>query len=130
MPNGLALLVLLDGDEPDDKDGSLAPPLSQTVKIHEHPEAGVMVRFVLADGRTIDIVPEFFRYKVGVNSAPGQRAYDRVWLYAGLTVAILAVTDWINAGLDDEPAGWFKHPYTKRERRYIGGTFVERYGER
>ena len=43
------------------------------------PEKGVFQQVYVEDGRQIDLCPELFYWKVGLDKGPGQLSYDSVW---------------------------------------------------
>jgi hypothetical protein len=80
---------------------------------------------ILADGRSIWVIPTFFGARVCIAKAPVCMWFDDLWCYNGSTfrddvsvddwrrIAVLAALAWDG---DGEPAGWTKHPATGRYR--------------
>ena len=64
---------------------------------------------------TVDVIPLMFTAAIVITPLGGTTGYDDRWCYRSLPEAFAAAEAW-DVDVDEEPAGWFRHPMTGRRR--------------
>lgn len=79
----------------------------------------------LPDGRWATCTPMAFgNVRLLVSESRGSAAADDAWCYDGWDRALAAMAAW-DPLVEDEPAGWKRHPRTGRRRTYEGEAYTE-----